>query len=409
MDFDFQLSPVHRMVQETARNFAQKEIVPVARQLDEEVRFARELVDRMGELGFLGGPIPTRYGGSGLDYLALAITLEEVARGDLALAAPMVVHLGLNSLTLLQWGTEEQKQRFLVPQAKGEKLACFGLTEPNMGTDASSMETTVRRDGDSYILNGTKTWISAADVADHFMVFATLDRSKGHRGICAFLLERGMPGLSTSSIHGKMGLHLTNTGSIHLEDCRVPAANRLGEEGEGFYIAMSAVDVGRICTAASATGVTQACLDASVAYANQRQTFGQPIGRHQLVQQMIANMVAAVETSRLLTYKACALRNRGERATQEASLAKWYASDVAVRSALDAIQVHGSHGYSNAFPVERYLRNVKATQIYEGTNQLHQVLQAEFALGYRTVPKLRCMPPIPEMVEREQAAVVARQ
>ena len=395
---NLELGLVHRQVRETARRFAQNEAAPVARQYDEEGRFAGDLVGRMGELGFLGGPIPRPYGGAGLDYLVLVVTLEEVARADAGLASAITVHVGLNSLTLLQWGTEEQKRRFLPPQATGEKLACFGLTEPNAGTDVAATETIAVREGNGYRLNGTKTWITLAGVAEHLLIFATLDRGQRHRGLCAFIVERGCAGLSTEVIRGKMGFRLANEATVYLEDCVVPAENRLGEEGEGFAIAMSALDVGRLCSAAMAVGTAQACLDASIAYARQRETFGRPIGRRQLVQQMIANMVVGVEAARLLTYKAAAARNRGEPATREASLAKWFASDVAVQAALDAIQVHGAQGYASAFPVERHLRNAKAAQIYEGTNQVQQIMQAEFALGYRGVQPLRCMPPAPESV-----------
>lgn len=383
------------MIRDTVRAFAEQEIVPVAREHDERAYFDRNIVAKMARLGLLGGPIPPRYGGSGLDYLSLALTCEELGRGELGISSIITVHVALNSLTLLQWGTEEQRQKYLVPQARGEKLACFGLTEPNTGTDAGNLETTARREGDHYILNGTKTWITLADVADHFLVFASLDRSLKHRAICAFILERSFPGLSTSSIHGKLGLRLSNSGEIHLQDCPVPKENLLGQEGEGFRIAMSALDGGRLCTAAGAVGLAQACLEASVAYANQRQAFGQPIGRFQLVQEMIAQMVAGVEAARLLLYRVAALRNQGRRATQEASLAKWFATDVAMKAATDAVQIHGSYGYSNAYPVERYFRNAKAAQIYEGTNQLHQLLQAEYALGYRQEVPLRCPPPLP--------------
>jgi glutaryl-CoA dehydrogenase (non-decarboxylating) len=293
---------------------------------------------------------------------------------------------------LLQWATDEQKARWLVPQARGEKLATFGLTEPGVGTDAANLSATARRDGDAYRLNGQKLWISLADVADHFLVFASTDRSKGWRGVTAFLLERGMPGLSTGTIHGKLGIRAGNTGLINLDDVVVPAEHRIGEEGEGFLIAMSAIDQGRYTVAAGAVGLAQACLDASLAYANQRQTFGREIGRHQLVQQLIAKMAAGIEAGRLLVWRAGWLKNQGLRNTRETSLAKWHATDHAVQSALDAIQIHGANGYSNEFPVERYLRNSKAAVIYEGTSQLHTIIQAEYALGYREDKPLRCEP-----------------
>jgi glutaryl-CoA dehydrogenase (non-decarboxylating) len=327
-----------------------------------------------------------------MDYVSFAILCEELERADTSFRVVQSVHVGLNSLALLQWATDEQKRRWLVPQARGEKLATFGLTEPGVGTDAANLSATARRDGDAYRLNGQKLWISLADIADHFLVFASTDRSKGWRGVTAFLLERGMAGLSTGTLHGKLGIRAGNTGLVNLDDVAVPAEHRIGEEGEGFLIAMSAIDQGRYTVAAGAVGLAQACLDASLAYAKQRQTFGQEIGRHQLVQQLLANMAAGTEIGRLLVWKAGWLKNQGLRNTRETSLAKWHSTEHAVQAALDAIQVHGANGYSNEFPVERYLRNSKAAVIYEGTSQLHTIIQAEYALGYRENKPLRCEP-----------------
>jgi len=301
----------------------------------------------------------------------------------------MSVHVGLNSLTLMQWATDEQKERWLVPQAQGRKLATFALTEPGSGTDAAAMTTTARRDGDSYVLNGSKLWISLADIADHFLVFASVDRAKKHKGITAFVLERGMAGLTTSTLHGKLGIKAGNTGAIHLDDVRVPMENRIGEEGEGFTIAMTAIDQGRFTVAAGAVGLAQACLDASLRYAQERRTFGDPIGRHQLVKQMIAKMGQGIEIGRLLTWQAAWRKDRGLRNTRETSSAKWFATEHAVQSALDAIQIHGAYGYSSEYPVERYLRNSKAAVIYEGTSQLHTLIQADYLLGYREDSRLR--------------------
>ena len=279
-----------------------------------------------------------------------------------------------------------------MPQARGEKLATFALTEPGVGTDAANLSTTARRDGDSYVLNGSKIWISLADLADHFLVFASVDRSRKHRGITAFVLERGMPGLTTGTLHGKLGIRAGNTGTLSFDDVRVPIENRIGEEGEGFLIAMSAIDQGRYTVAAGAVGLAQACLDASIRYAHERETFGEEIGRHQLVKQMIARMAVGIEAGRLLVWRAGHLKNHGLRNTRETSMAKWHATDHAVQSALDAIQIHGANGYSNEFPVERYLRNSKAAVIYEGTSQLHTLIQADYALGYREDRPLRCEP-----------------
>jgi glutaryl-CoA dehydrogenase (non-decarboxylating) len=326
--------------------------------------------------------------------VSLGILCEELERADTSFRVVMSVHVGLNSLTLLQWGTEDQKRRFLVPQARGEKLATFGLTEPGVGTDAAALATTARRDGDEYVLNGSKMWISLADIADHFLVFATVDRAKRHKGITAFIVERGMPGFTTGTIEGKLGIWAGNTGELALSDVRVPTANRVGEEGEGFTIAMSAIDQGRFTVAAGAVGLAQACLDASVKYAHERKTFGEEIGRHQLVKQMLARMSQGIEAGRLLCRQAAWLKDRGMRNTRETSLAKWFCTDHAVQSALDAIQVHGAYGYSDEYPVARYLRNSKAAVIYEGTSQLHTLIQADYLLGYREDKPLRC-PPLP--------------
>ncbi|CAN5722437.1 acyl-CoA dehydrogenase family protein [soil metagenome] len=390
MPIDLSLSDENRLVQDSVREFTAAEIAPHIREWDVRHEVHREVFERMGELGFLGAPIPEEYGGPGMDYVSLGIVCEELERADTAFRVAMSVHVGLNSLTLLQWGTQDQKQRFLVPQARGEKLATFGLTEPGVGTDAANLATTARRDGDSYLLNGSKIWISLADIADNFLVFATLDKSKKHKGITAFVVERGMAGLSTRTLEGKLGIHAGNTGEVYLDDVRVPVENRVGEEGEGFTIAMSAIDQGRYTVAAGAVGLAQACLDASVRYARERHTFGQEIGQHQLVKQMIAKMGAGIEAGRLLCRQAAWLKNRGVRNTRETSLAKWFCTDHATHSALDAIQVHGAYGYSNEYPVERYLRNAKAAQIYEGTSQLHTLIQADYLLGYRHDSPLRC-------------------
>jgi glutaryl-CoA dehydrogenase (non-decarboxylating) len=405
---DLRPTEENRLVQRTVRDFVADEIAPHIREWDEKGEVHREVIGRMAELGLLGAPIHAAWGGSGMDYVSFAMICEELERGDTAFRVVQSVHVGLNSLTLMQWGTEEQKQRWLVPQAKGERLATFGLTEPGVGTDAGNLASTARRDGESYVLNGEKVWISLADIADHFLVFASVDRSKGHRGVTAFLIERGMQGLATGTLHGKLGIRAGNTGTISMDNLRVPIENRVGEEGEGFLIAMSAIDQGRFTVAAGNVGLGQACLDASVKYAHERETFGEEIGRHQLVKQMIAKMVAGIEAGRLLVWRAAFLKNHGVRNTRETSLAKWHATDHAVASALDAIQIHGANGYSNEFPVERYLRNAKAAVIYEGTSQLHTLIQADYALGYREDRPLRCEPLPAEGFELLPASVAAQ-
>jgi glutaryl-CoA dehydrogenase (non-decarboxylating) len=390
---DFSLTDAQREVQRTARAFAEREILPRIQEMDAKAEYDRSLYEKMGAQGFLGLPIPERYGGAGMDYISFALLCEEMERADTAFRVILSVHTGLNSLTLLQWGSEEQKERYLAPQARGEKLATFGLTEPGVGSDAANLQTTARRDGDRYLLNGSKIWISLGDTADHVLVFATVDRSAGHRGITAFIVERSFPGFSSESLHGKLGVRAGNTGIVTLSDCEVPVVNRLGEEGEGFTIAMSAIDQGRYTVAAGSVGLAQACLDASVRYAHERKTFGAEIGEHQLVKQMLAKMYTGIEAGRMLVFKAGWKKNRGERNTRETSLAKWFCTDHAVQTALDAIQIHGAYGYSNEYPVERYLRNSKGSVIYEGTSQIHTLIQADYLMGYRGDKALRMPQP----------------
>ena len=390
---DFSLTDAQRELQRTARAFAEREILPRIHEMDEAATYDRSLYQKMGAEGFLGLPIPEEYGGAGMDYIAFALLCEEMERADTAFRVVLSVHTGLNSLTLLQWANEDQKQRYLVPQARGEKLATFGLTEPGVGSDAANLATTARRDGDRYILNGSKIWISLADAADNFLVFATVDRSLGHKGITAFIVERDFPGFSSDSLHGKLGVRAGNTGILYFNDCEVPFENRVGEEGEGFTIAMSAIDQGRYTVAAGSVGLAQACLDASVKYAHERKAFGSEIGEHQLVKQMVARMYQGIEAGRLLVWKAGWKKNAGERNTRETSLAKWFATDHAVQCALDAIQVHGAYGYSSDYPVERYLRNSKGSVIYEGTSQIHTLMQADYVLGYRKDHDLRMPQP----------------
>ncbi|MBO2532100.1 MAG: butyryl-CoA dehydrogenase [Thermoactinomycetaceae bacterium] len=387
--FDFSYSEEQLAVKKMVRKFVDKEIMPYIQEWDAKQHFETSLLKKLADLGLMGVCIPEKYGGQGMDYNTLAIVCEELERGDTAFRTAVSVHTGLNSLTLLQWGDEFQKEKYLIPQAKGEKIGAFGLTEPNAGSDVAAIQTRAVRDGDHYILNGSKTWISLCDVADHFLIFAKTDPDKGHRGITCFIVERTFPGVTTRGFKDKLGIRAGNTGEVILEDVRVPAENRLGEEGEGFKIAMSALDNGRFTVAAGAVGLTQACIEASVKYAKERETFGKPIGRHQLVQQMIAKMVAGYEAARLLVYRVGWMKNQGMRNTREVSLAKWFACDVAFQAAVDAVQIHGANGYSHEFPVERYLRNAKAPVIYEGTREIHQIMQGEYALGYRKDKPLR--------------------
>lgn len=380
---NFNLTEEQEMVRKMVRSFVDKEILPFIQEWDAKGYFEPNILKRLAELDLMGVCIPEKYGGTGMDYNTLAIVCEELERGDTAFRTAVSVHTGLNSLTLLQWGTEEQKQKYLVQQAKGEKIGAFGLTEPNAGSDVAALQTTAVLDGDDYILNGQKTWISLCDFADHFLVFAYTNKEQKHKGISAFIVERTMPGFTSKAIKGKLGIRAGNTGELFLDNVRVPKENLLGKEGEGFKIAMSALDNGRFTVAAGACGQILACLEESVKYCHERQTFGKEIGKHQLVQQMIAKMEAGYHMSRLLVFRAGCLKNEGKRNTRETSLAKWQACDFANEAANDAVQIHGAYGFSNEYPVERFLRNSKAPVIYEGTREIHTVMQAEYVLGYR--------------------------
>lgn len=391
---NFKFTDEQQLLRSTARQFVDAEILPYIQKWDAEGGFDPAIWQKLADLGFMGVCVPEAYGGSGMDYNSLAILCEELERGDTAFRTAVSVHIGLNSMTLMQWGTEEQKKKYLVPQAKGEKIGAFGLTEPGAGSDVAAMATTAVRDGDHYVLNGQKTWISLCDVADHFIVFAYTDKSKKHKGISAFIVERTTPGFSSKAIKGKYGIRAGNTGELFFEDMHIPAENLLGEEGEGFKIAMTALDNGRFTVAAGAVGLIQACLEESVKYCQQRETFGKAIGKHQLVQQMIAKMEAGYQMSRLLVYRAGALKNEGQRNTRETSLAKWQACDFANQAADDAVQIHGAYGYSDEYPVGRFLRNSKAPVIYEGTREIHTIMQAEYVLGYRKdKPLSNILPP----------------
>ncbi len=392
---DLSLSPEHEMVRKMVRDFVQKEIAPIVKEYDrkhEPIPFA---LKRMGELGILGICIPVKYGGQGMDYLSLGLACEELEAADTSLRVVMSVHVGLCSLTLLQWGTEEQKQRFLVPLARGEKIGCGAFTEPSMGSDVAAMTTYARREGDYYILNGEKMWISLASRADLALVTAKTDLTaeKPSRGLSTFIVDLHSPGVKTGDIHGKLGVRAGSTGWISFTDVKVPVENRIGEEGEGFKITMSAFDHGRYTVAAGATGIIRACLEASVAYAKTRTTFGRPIAEHQLIQQKIANMSQDYEIARLLYYQVGWLKNLGKRCTYETSIAKKFATEASFNAAHEAVQIHGAYGYSDEYDVERYLRNARGAIIYEGSSEIQTLIQAGYALGFRQDKPLRCEPP----------------
>ena len=388
---DFALTEEHQMVVRMVRDFAEKEVAPVIKEYDQEHKTNRHAVERMAELGICGICIPIRYGGQGMDYITLGLVCEELERVDTTLRVVMSVHVGLNSLGLLQWANEDQIQRFLIPQARGEQMATYALTEPGAGSDVVALASTARRERDVYVLNGEKMWISLANVADNFIIFAKTDprADPPHRGVTAFIVKRDTKGITTGDIHGKLGVRAGSTGWISMDDVEVPEENRLGEEGEGFKIAMSCLDNGRYTVAAGATGLIRACMEASVKYAHERQTFGKEIGQHQLVQQMIAFMKRDYEMARLLYLRAGWLKNEGTRNTQQTGLAKWFATEASFAAASNAVQLHGAYGYSDEYDVERYLRNAKGACIYEGTSQIHQLMQASYALGYREDRPLR--------------------
>lgn len=389
---DFALSDEHRMVQQMVREFAHKEVAPVIRDYDRAQEMAPFVLPRLAELGILGVCFPLRYGGQGMDYISLGLACEELEAVDTTLRVILSVHIGLNSMGILQWGTEEQKQRFLTPQARGDKIACFALTEPGAGSDVAGLKSNARRSGDSYILNGEKMWISLATKADNALVVARTnpEAANPHDGLTAFLVELNSSGVSRGDIHGKLGVRAGSTGWIAFQDVLVPAENRLGEEGEGFKIAMSCLDNGRYTVACGATGLIRACLEASVKYAHEREAFGREIGKFQLVQQKIAGMVQSYEAARLLCLRAGWMKNMGQRNTRETSLAKWFATDASFQAASEAVQIHGAYGYSDEYEVERYLRNSKGAVIYEGTSEIHQLMQAGYALEYRQDSPLRC-------------------
>lgn len=378
---NFDLTSEQEMVKKTAKEFADNEIMPGARERDRQEIFPWDLIHEMAGLGFLGPTLPERYGGMGFDYISEAIIFEEVGRADSSVRTTLSVQVSLTELPILHFGTEEQKQKYLPRLASGEWIGCFGLTEPQAGSDAANQHTRAVREGNEWVLNGRKMWISNGGIAALALVFAQTDPQLEHRGISAFLVETATPGFSTQDIHNKLGLRSSNTAELILEDVRVPLENLLGEPGQGFKIAMHALDQGRYGVASGCVGIIQGCIDASVKYAREREAFGQPIAGFQLVQELIADMVLDAEAARLLVYRAGHLKNKGVPNTRETSLAKWYASEAAVKAALNAIQVHGGYGYSDEYPVERYLRDAKVATLYEGTTQIQKLIIGRAATG----------------------------
>jgi glutaryl-CoA dehydrogenase (non-decarboxylating) len=398
MGMSLDLTDEHRLLEQTVREWGAREVAPRIRDLDRAHTFDRGILPQMASLGLLGVSVPAAYGGAGMDYVSLGLASEELEYVDTSLRVIMSVHAGLNCLTLLAWGTEDQKQRYLVPQAQGRQIATYGLTEPSAGSDVRGIQTVAVKRGANWVLSGEKQWISLADVADNFLVFAWTDlekkKARDTAGISAFIVERAFKGFSSGSMTHKWGILAGNTGFFKMDEVEVPAANLVGREGEGFKIAMFALDQGRYTVAAGATGLIRACRDASVKYALERRTFGVAIGEHQLVKEMIAGMESDYQAARLLWMRSGWMKNAGQRNTRETGLAKWFATVASERAAGDAVQVHGANGYSDEYPVGRFYRNCKGAVIYEGTREIHKIMQADYLLGYRVDKPTRCeLPP----------------
>jgi len=379
---DFELTPEQKAVQEKARRFARDEVAPIARESDESGEFPLHLVSRMGELGFLAGPVPALYGGSEMDYLSYTLVSEELGRVDSSVRGFLAVHGSLVTLCIADWGSVAQKQRYLPRLASGESIGCYCLTEPNAGSDVASMESTAREVGDGYVINGEKIWITNGGLADVALVFASVDRSQRHKGICAFLVETDTPGFVWDPMPGQeLGHRSSDHARIAFDDMRVPKDALLGEVGQGFKVAMSALDHGRLGVAAGAVGLAQACLDASVDFARERRQFGQRIGDFQMIQSSIAEMTADVEAARLLVYKAAWLKENGRPSTRATSTAKFFATEIAARAASESVLIHGGRGYSNEYPVERFYRDIKGLQIYEGSSHIQRIVIARDVIG----------------------------
>ncbi len=382
---DFSLTEEQRMIRDLARDFAQNEIVPIAAQHDESGEFPAETIRKMGELGLMGIEIPPEYGGGGLDTLCYVLAMEEISKADAAHGTIMSVNNSLFCHALYKYGTEKQKQKYLIPVASGEVVGAYSLTEPMSGSDAGTMRSRAVRDGDEYVINGRKSWVSSGPVAKYILLFTMTAPEKKHHGITAFIVETGRAGFAHGKVEPKLGIRASATCECVYEDYRLPVANRLGEEGEGFKIAMSTLDEGRIGIASQALGIAEAAYEASVAYAKERHAFGQAIADFQAIQWKLADMATRIEASRLLIYNAALTKERAEqsgaRYTRESSMAKLYASETAMWVATQAVQIHGGMGYSKELPVERYFRDAKITEIYEGTSEIQRMVIARSVLG----------------------------
>ncbi len=371
---DFELTDEQRLVQETARSFTDNEVVEQARENDRNEHFDLELVGKIADQGYLGAIVPREYGGAGLDYLTYGLVVEEIGRGCSAMRTVISVQTSLVCSSIMRWGTEEQKRHYLPKLCSGEWLGCFGLTEPDTGSDAANQRTRARRTDSGWVINGAKMFISLANHARVALIFAQTDPDKGHRGLACFLVDADQPGFQPQPIHHKMGLRGSDTGAISLDDCHAADDAMLGEIGDGFKIAMSALDSGRYSVAAGCVGICQGCLEASVNYSKNRVQFGRPIASFQLVQEMITDIKLHTDAARMLVWRAATLKDTGKPNTTETSIAKLYATEAAVHCADTAIQVHGGSGYVDDYPVERYYRDVRVTTLYEGTSQIQKLI-----------------------------------
>jgi len=375
-----ELTSEQQMIQAMAREFAQEHIAPIASEIDRDARFPHETVKRMGELGLLGIMVPEAWGGSGGDTVSYVVAVEEIAKVCASHAVVMSVNNSLYCDPVGKYGTDEQRARFLKPVAGGHALGCFALTEPEAGSDARNQHTVARRDGDDYVITGRKLFISSGREASYALVFAQTDPTRAHRGISAFVVEKGTAGFSVSKTEDKLGIRASDTAELVFDGCRVPATNRIGEEGKGFHIALATLDGGRIGIAAQAVGIAAGAYERSVRYARERKAFGAPIGEHQMVGWMLADMATAIDGARLVTLKAATLKDAGRPYTKEASMAKLFAAETAMKVATDAVQVHGGFGFIREAEVERYFRDAKITQIYEGTSQIQKLVIAREVL-----------------------------
>ena len=378
---DFDLTDEQQLIRETARSFTDNEIVERSRENARNHHFDVELVAKIAAQGYLGAIVPREYGGAGLDYISYGLIVEEIGRGDSAMRTVISVQTSLVCSAILRWGTEEQKQKYLPRLCSGEWLGCFGLTEPDTGSDAANQKTRARKTDSGWVINGSKMFISMGNHAKVALIFAQTDPELKHRGLACFLVDTDQPGYVPSSIHGKMGLHGSDTAAIALDDVEVSDEDMLGEVGDGFKVAMSALDSGRYSVAAGCVGICQGCVDASVSYAKERQQFGRPIASFQLVQAMIAEMIVKTDAARMLVWRAGFLKDQGRPNTTETSIAKLYATESAVECANTAIQVHGGSGYVDDHPVERYFRDVRVTTLYEGTSQIQKLIIGRAATG----------------------------